>query len=186
MNEMDLKRDGHFRDRPTVYIETKAKPSQYPKTCMGVATYSFRKSDGHHTGYLYGFGRTDDTFRALILDRIIDKFGLPLNVHCRGLHNPISQAAASTTGLSARGKPYHNYEVLKRLGEAMTAGDLHVFLSHSEQNDMVNEQLEAFLSARELFLECEKHVKQYDKDLNLDAEYKIIKSSFDLPKADDV
>lgn len=172
--------DGMFYDRPTVYIETKAKPSQYPKTCMGVATYLFRKSDGYHKGYLYGFGRTDDTFRALILDRIIKDHGLPLNVHCRGLHNAISHVAGSTTGLSSKGKPYHNYEILKRLGDAMAAGDLHVFLSNSEQRDMPKEQHEAFQRASDLFVECEKHAKQNDGVFGQGDEYKILKSSFAL------
>lgn len=175
---MESQPDGKFHDRPTVYIETKAKPSQFPKTCMGIATYTFRKKDGHHKGYLYGFARTDDTFRALILDRIIQDFGLPLNVYCRGLHNAISFVSGSTTGLSSKGKPYQNYEVLKRLGDAMVARDLHVFQSDSEQQDMGKEQREAFLRARELFVECEKHVKQYEEGLNLGGEYTILKSSF--------
>lgn len=175
---MALQLDEKFHDRPTLYIETKAKPSQFPKTCIGVATYTFRKSDGHHKGYLYGFARTDDTFRALILDRIIQSFGLPLNVYCRGLHNAISFVSASKTGLSSKGKPYQNYEVLKRLGDGMVAGDLHVFQNDSEQRDMRGEQLEAFLRARELFVECEKHVKQHEGGLKLGDEYTILKSSF--------
>lgn len=170
--------DENFHDRPTLYIETKAKPSQIAKTCMGVATYTFRKSDGHHKGYLYGLARTDDTFRALILDEIIRKFELPLNVYCRGLHNAISFVAGSTTGLSSKGKPYQNFEVLKRLGDAMVKSDLHVFQSESEQRKMRKEQLEAFLRAREIFVECEKHVNQYEGGLILNDEYKILKSSF--------
>lgn len=175
---MEFEPDEKFHDRPTLYIETKAKPSQFPKICIGVATYTFKKRDGHHKGYLYGFARTDDAFRALILDRIIQNFGLPLNVYCRGLHNAISFVARSTTGLSSKGKPYQNYEVLKRLGDAMAASDLHVFQSDAEQRDMRKEQLEAFLRARELFVECEKHVKQYEGELNLGDEYTILKSSF--------
>lgn len=175
---MKFQPNENFHDRPTLYIETKAKPSQFLKTCMGVATYTFRKSDGHHKGYLYGLARTDDTFRALILDRIIQNFGLPLNVYCRGLHNAISFVSGSTTGLSSKGKPYQNYEVLKCLGDAMTAGDLHVFQSEFEKRKMRNEQLEAFLRAREIFVECEKHVKQYEEELILSDEYRILKSSF--------
>lgn len=176
---MELQLDEKFHDRPTLYIETKAKPSQFPKASMGVATYTFRKSDGYHKGYLYGFARTDDTFRALILDKIIQNFELPLNVYCRGLHNAISFVAGSMTGLSSKGKPYQNYEILKRLGDAMAEGELHVFQSESEQRKMRKEQLEAFLRAREIFVECEKHVKQYEEELILSDEYTILKSSFE-------
>lgn len=175
---MELQLDEKFYARPTVYIETMAKPSQFPKSCMGVATYTSRKGDGHHKGYLFGFARTDDTFRALILDKIIQDLGLPLNVYCRGLHNSISQVASSKTGLSSKGKPYQNYEVLKRLGNAVTAGDLHVFQNSSELRDMCKEQHQAYQRARDLFKECEKQVNQYDGELNLDDGYKILKSSF--------
>lgn len=147
---MNIQLDGKFFERPTVYIETAAKPTNpASKEKMICAAYTFRDVDGYGSGCIYGLARNEDTIRALVVERLLMEFTPQLIVVCKGLSEAIGHAARSADGLNSARKPLHNYKMLSGLHKARQRNDLHLMEAERLVTDMSKEQFKARLLAKD-------------------------------------